>query len=453
MLTGKLLTLRSITAGTATAGLLVAGALAAAPAAGAMALADPVAGPILNVSTPCPGQNAEVWQAVDRATGDIYEAWIGCNGIGFSRSTDGGKTFSAGRELPFSGGAWDPAVTVGPDGKVYVAFMKTTGTTTYPVVDISANHGGSFPVVSKLLPPKAGNWGDRDFIAIGPRNQIYVTWDYGPKNNIKFVCDPTGSCSFSAGDVNAVLQRSLDGGKTWSMIIPISPGYPASGADSAPIVVEPNGHLDVLYQGYQVLNKTTDKFGVAHEYFTSSINRGLTWSAPKRIGPVGLNMNQGEWWIDGSIGADSAGNLYATWDTQSGGVDLAWLAYSTNHGVTWSKLVPVTTDQDKAMHLVQVVGGAPGIAYVGLLTNSSPNGYAQYLRPFSIASGWLTTAPLLVSQTQFGNASVWPGDTFGLSVRPGGGPGSRRVSVSWGSGLGSSAANSQIWQSTVTGLP
>ena len=47
-------------------------------------------------------------------------------------------------------------------------------------------------------------------------------------------------------------------------------------------------------------------------------------------------MSLPEWWIDGALGIDAAGNLYATWDTQAASGDIGWLAYSSNHGVTWS---------------------------------------------------------------------------------------------------------------------
>jgi hypothetical protein len=72
----------------------------------------------------------------------------------------------------------------------------------------------------------------------------------------------------------------------------------------------------------------------AHSYFTSSADGGKTWSAPVRVGPRRLTMSLAEWWIDGAIGSDSAGNLYITWDSQTGKRDIGWLSYSTDHGRT-----------------------------------------------------------------------------------------------------------------------
>ena len=94
-------------------------------------------------------------------------------------------------------------------------------------------------------------------------------------------------------------------------------------------------------------------------------------------------------------------------------------------------------------HITQVAGGAAGIAYVGWLTSSTPQGYSQYLRTFSIRSGWISD-PVRVSN-QYGDTSVWPGDTFGISTM---GPG--QVVVSWGSATPTTGKKSQIWAAPVS---
>jgi hypothetical protein len=408
---------------------------------------------VSNVSGGCAGQNAEVEQAADPVRGYVYEAWIGCDGIGFARSADGGLHFGPPMSVPGSAQGWDPAVAVAHDGTVYVSYMVSANGYSYPVVAASFDHGRTFPQVSSLIPPVKGNWGDRDFIAVSPHGSVYVTWDYGPSASaMKFICTSGGSCGYSAGDVNVVVQKSTNGGKTWGPIIHVSPGFPASGGDSAPLVVEPGGRIDVAYQGYRITNDQTYAMAPAHTYFTSSSDGGATWSAPVRIGPSNLTMSLSEWWIDGAISIDKAGNLYATWDTQNGGQDIGWLSYSTDHGRTWSPLVRVTPGTNDAVHIVEVAGGRPGTAYVGWLTDSSPQGYALYLREFSIRRGWVS-APVQVSR-QFGNDSIWPGDTFGISVLSGNRGegrwlGGQRVAVSWGSAVGTSP-DSEIYAADAT---
>jgi hypothetical protein len=414
-------------------------------------------GPIAEISHGCPGQNSEVEQAVDPARDYVYEEWIGCgNHIGFAASLDGGLHFGKPVILADSTGSWDPSVAVAPSGAVYVAFMRATANHMFPVVEVSFDHGQTFPQVTQLAPAAPGNWGDRDFIAIAPAGTAYLTWDYGPSaREIKLICSKGGSCSFTAGDLNIVVQRSSDTGRTWSPIVHVSPGFPAGGGDAAPLLVLPDGHLYAEYQGYDVTNPAKLTLGTAHSFATSSGDDGSTWSTPVRVGPAQPAMNDSEWWIDGAISADANGNLYVTWDTQTGGADVGWLAYSTDHGERWSRPQRVTPDTDQATHIVEVVGGQPGVAYVGWLADGSPSGYALYLRAFSIRTGWLSRR-ITVSRA-YGNASIWPGDTFGLSSLPplGAGPKAHwpRVVVSWGSAIGGAGALAQDRAAVVSFQP
>jgi len=180
----------------------------------------------------------------------------------------------------------------------------------------------------------------------------------------------------------------------------------------------------------------------AHSFFTSSTDGGKTWSTPVQVGPDNLTMSLAEWWIDGALGMDTAGNLYITWDSQGSTEDVGWFSFSTDHGRHWSALARVTPDtNDLAPHITEVAGGGPGIAYVGWLTNA-PGGYAQYIRPFKIGKGWLSD-PIQVS-SQLGDASTWPGDTFGISTLS-----PTHVTLSWGSAVPATGKKSQIFYSTV----
>jgi hypothetical protein len=155
------------------------------------------------------------------------------------------------------------------------------------------------------------------------------------------------------------------------------------------------------------------------------------------------------WWIDGDLSRDRAGNLYATWDTQTAAGDIGWLSYSADHGRTWSKPRRVTQDKANSLHIVESVGAGPGLADVAWQTDSSPNkGYATFLRPFSIRKGWL--APAIRVSTGFGNSKIWPGDTFGLSLLPGahGDFAPDRVGLTFGSAVGTSP-NSEIYAVSV----
>jgi BNR/Asp-box repeat len=418
--------------------------------------------PATRVST-CSGQNAEVEQATDPARGYVYEDWMaaGCHNIAFSRSTDGGRTFSAPIGLPGSPGstvnAWDPALTVGSDGTVYAAFMIAKNGGWFPVVATSFDHGATFEQVAYLQPPDPKNWGDRDFLAVDPTspNIVYLTYDYGPnRTSVTFLCAANGSCGFATGDLNVVLQKSTDYGKTWSAQFHVSPGFPASGGDSAPLIVEPNHRIDLLYQGYKITNTTTYAMDPGHEFYTSSTTGGAKWSPPVEIGPdtLNLSMSLAEWWIDGALAVDARGTLYASWDSQDsvGNKDTGWLSYSTDHGQTWSPLIQVT-DTVNVAHIMEVTAGPAGTVYVSWLSTASPTtnaltaGYSQYLRPYAIGTGWLTP-PIQVSGSIYGDPNTWPGDTTGLSTLA-----SNQVVLSWGSGvITNNQPKSEIFSAVVT---
>src|SRR5438067_4720202 len=274
------------------------GLFAASPAFGSSLSYAP--GPVSDLSTSCSGQNAEVEQAADQAAGNVYEVWMGCRGIAFARSTDGGATFEQPISLPGTVGSnyntWDPAVTAGPDGTVYAVFMRTKASQWYPVVDASFDHGRTFTQSTELIPPDPKNWGDRPFIAAGANGAVYVTWDYGPdRGTVTELCAANGSCGFATGQLNVVMQRSADHGRSFGAMTYVSPAFPASGADSAPMVVEPSGRIDVLYQGYEITDTTTYSMNPGYSYFTSSTDGGATWSAPVRLGPDSGTMSLDEW--------------------------------------------------------------------------------------------------------------------------------------------------------------
>ena len=426
--------------------------LAACGAAEPAAPARPETAKALLVSR-CPGpSNAEVVQAVDGRY--VYEAWIGCNhSIGFARSSDGGKSFGASRVVPGSHRkdlhSWDPAVTVAPDGTVYVAFMvgpaegaSANSDPMQPVLAVSHDHGRSFDRFTTLPVPAGkgvGNWGDRPFVAAGRNGAVYMTWDYGPRRDqVRIVCPPTSSCFFTEGDFNAVLQKSTDGGRTWTSPAPISPGFPLGGVYSAPVVAEPDGALDVLYWQHPT-DPQTLRVSPGHEYFVRSTNGGSTWSRPVAVGARAGTIGLQEWWIDGSLAVDRAGTLYAGWDTQRGSRDTAWLAWSTNGGRRWS--APVRVASSRTEHLTEIAPAGPRNVYVAWQTVVPGKGYATFLRRYAVGSGW--TGPAKRMSPAYGKPKIWPGDTFGLSSKGG------AAILSWGSAI-KGHVSSEIYSATAT---
>src|SRR2546428_11415549 len=105
--------------------------------------------PIAEVSQACDsGQNAEVEQAVDAALGYVYETWMGCQGIAFARSTDGGLTIDTPLHVPESLGSnvtpLDPAVAFGPDGDGDAALMLAKASPRYPCIPAAFDPRSTF---------------------------------------------------------------------------------------------------------------------------------------------------------------------------------------------------------------------------------------------------------------------------------------------------------------------
>jgi len=436
--------------------MVLIGAIAMGVASSARAVGYSV-GQITEVSSGCP-ETGDVSEAADPPRGDVYVAFEGCdhdNAIGFVRSTDAGAGYSEPVALPGSQGGWDPSVAVAPDGTLYVAFMNTADRREYPLIDVSHDQGRTFTVESSLQPQQAGNWGDAEYIAVAPDGTLYVAWAYGPsKSEVRERCAAHGSCFSVRGDLNVVVQSSSNDGTSFGPMSVVTPRYPDAGTDEGAIAVEGNGQVDVLYQGYEVVNPKTLKLENGHEYFTSSSDEGRTWSTPQAVGPGAGVTTIDEWWNDGSIAADPSGDLYATWDTQAGaganGTDTGWLSFSTDGGREWSAPVQAPAEQGGVPHIMEVTGGPPGEAYVGWLTDSAPGGWAQYLRTFSVsedggAGGWLS-APQQIS-SRFGDPAVAPGDTFGIATLS-----PAELVLGWGSAVPGSHRETSVFAAPVSVL-
>ncbi len=414
-------------------------------------------GPISDVSVGCPG-TGDISEAVDPTRDYVYQEFEGCdggNGVGFARSTTGGDSYTAPVALPGSNGGWDPWLAVAPNGTLYAAFMNTIGDRTYPIIDVSHDYGSTFSVERSLKPTRGRNWGDADYIAVGSNGTLYVAWDYGPSNAaVKLRCSPNGSCWATNGDLNVVVQSSTDDAETFTPMSVVNPGYPDAGADEGDLTVAPDGALDVLYQDYEVVNPKTLKLAVGHEYFATSTDGGRTWSAPVEVGASAGQITVNEWWNDGAIATDSAGDLYATWDTQGKDeghrTDIGWVSFSTDGGQEWSAPVQATPDQKDVPHITEVTGAGPGEAYVAWLSSSNPSGYALYLRTLSIGADgvgvWLSDA-VQISQ-QFGKANVFPGDTFGIATFS-----PTSLALSWGSAVPGSGGSDAVFAAPVSVVP
>jgi photosystem II stability/assembly factor-like uncharacterized protein len=403
-------------------------------------------GPEIPVSWSLSGRNWEAVEAVDPVHHYIYALWIGWQGIGFSRSTDGGASFQPAIFLPGSDDifnntsystSWDPAIVTSANGTIYAAYMYYNTSrlpgklprVDAPVVAVSYNFGRSFAFHSIVNHTSGLSSNDREYLAVAPSGDVYVTWDYSPNGSLDSYKCYLGSCSFAAGDYNAVFTRSTDGGHTWSRIVAVSPGYPYGGAIAAPLLVEPNGRIDVLYNAHHT-NLTTLKLTGGLEYFTTSTDRGRTWSTPVVVGNPAYITRDVNKWIDGSLALGAGGVLFVTYDSQRPYGDIGWLLYSTDHGRTWSTPIRATPGTTGADHIIQVTAGPQGQAYVGWIANDSKRGWSAYVAVFSFAHSHPQLSSPIRVNSYYGSLALWEGDTIGLVYL-----GDQHVSMAWAVGV------------------
>ncbi len=265
---------------------------------------------------------------------NVYVAWAryttdsdqGSNQILFSRSTDGGATYS--NPMPISFGTPGfvgqrdlAAVKVGPDGTVYVVWLDTVNRQSVYRLAISHDGGQTFQAqnitvaastddsvdpapgsrFSQILRPSPS-------VSIAPNGTLYVAW--GNRTG-----DPV------SGHAVVLLAKSTDGGLTWSA--PVVAGD-VSGRSGfvASVAADPNNNVNVAFTALDdVPTGTAPGAGVVHydTYLTRSTNGGASFSSPQLIStatsdPDGSSSNSlGGQAVGGIAAAADAAHVYVVW--------------------------------------------------------------------------------------------------------------------------------------------
>jgi hypothetical protein len=265
---------------------------------------------------------------------NVYVAWArfttdsdkGSNQILFSRSTDGGATYSNPKPISFGTtyyvGRRDlAAVKVGPDGTVYVVWLDTVnkqvvyrlaishdGGQTFRAQNITVAvstddfvdplPGSSFSQFTRLLPS----------LSIAPNGTLYVAW--GNRTG-----DPTG------GHAVVLLAQSTDSGLTWSAPV-VAGDVSGRSAFVASVAADPNNNVNVAFTALDdVPTGTAPGAGVVHfdTYLTRSTNGGASFSSPLLISaatsdPDGSSTNSLVAQTVGGITAVAdASHVYVVW--------------------------------------------------------------------------------------------------------------------------------------------
>jgi hypothetical protein len=229
--------------------------------------------------------------------GTVYVSWTLFQGgpgraepIMLSRSTDGGRTFSAAQQLTPAhnnnsiGGRQGSAVRTAPNGDVYVFFESGTqinGAKTDAQMFVKSTDGGvhfsnqavASPVVDIPSPLPSASFRNDSFpsVDVGPDGKVFVAW-----------------ADFRNGHGQVLLTTSADGGASWTGAS-VALDVPGRSAFFPGVAVSADGHkVSVATQALDAKPAGTQPgAGVVHydSYFAESVN-GSTFSSPLKISTV-----------------------------------------------------------------------------------------------------------------------------------------------------------------------
>lgn len=208
--------------------------------------------------------------------------------IVFSRSTDGGASFSAPVRVSPGGTETvqgsEPAV--GPNGEVYVAWFRWSPSPSGIFIAKSANGGASFGppnlvapakwigfgVPLRFLPSLVGNFRVNSFprIDVDPANgNVYITY--------------AANRSGAGGDTADVFfTRSTDGGATWSVPIRVNDDSTKNDQFFPDIAVNQDGVIEAMWY-----DRRLDSDNVKIDVFKAqSTDGGLSFGANERVTSV-----------------------------------------------------------------------------------------------------------------------------------------------------------------------
>ena len=242
--------------------------------------------------------------AVD-SNGTIYMAWEDDtntnSNILFSRSTDGGVTFSTPVNLSnTSGFSFNPRIAVGSAGNVNVVWEDDTPGNTVIMFSHSTNAGVSFTAAVNLSNDSADSGSQQ--IAADTAGNIYVVWEHDSLN------------------MGIFFSRSTDGGNTF--VGPAALSTNASGSFSPQIAMDLNGNISIVWEDDTAVTSDIS--------FSHSSDHGANFSIPES-----LSLHTGNS-MGAQIGIDLNGNIDVVWANNSAGSLDIFFSRSSDGGTTFS---------------------------------------------------------------------------------------------------------------------
>jgi hypothetical protein len=289
------------------------------------------------------------WMEIDanspeasQCSGNIYVAYtdfhtsFGGSPIKFSRSTDGGATFSPTKTISTGGSSGTPHnqgvdIAVASDGTIYVAYgaFQGGGSAFNGIAIVKSTDCGrkwSQPVfVGSINDPQAPGVAFRT-----PAFAFVAVDDTDP--NIVYVAYQSLS-----GDYDIYVQRSMDAGATWGAPVQVNED-PGTRHQIFPTIEVSNGALHIAW--YDFRHSTTASNEALDVYYASTNNAGFTYptfSENVRVTDVSHNGNCLMFGGGTAAFHGDYNELDAYWDGTNHVVYVAW---ADNRDVTPCDLDP-----------------------------------------------------------------------------------------------------------------
>lgn len=231
------------------------------------------------------------WMTIDTTTGpgrgNIYQYWSpwytysGNTTNMFSRSTDGGLTWSTPTLIP-NYPFWG-TLDIGPKGELYVVGFDGAGFWAYR--STNAPNPALTPVFDLVRPVNLGGalvYGAQGVNPGGLLGQPWIAVDRSggsQHGNAYVLCSVSGS----GNPINVMFSRSSDGGLTWSAPLRLNDDAANQNAYHwfGTLSVAPNGRIDACWNDTR--NSTNN--AVSELYYTWSEDGGRTWANNRPLSP------------------------------------------------------------------------------------------------------------------------------------------------------------------------
>jgi hypothetical protein len=288
--------------------------------------ADPPFGPNTRVSdvSLIPDNENKWWPSIATDNeGNIFIVWDDqrdwYSDIYFSKSTDGGNTFSLDKKISDDLTKYSqlrPAIAVDDEGSIYVVWIDRRNSNYDVYFTNSTDGGNTFSENKKVndVDIKVG-YGTPAIAAYGSGN-ILIAWE-----DVRD--DANGDIYFA---------NSTDGGYTFSPNKKVNDDGIGNTQEDPSIAVDNNEKIYIAW--------SDDRDGDDDIYISNSTDGGNSFSPNVKIN----NETSSTWHREPSLAVDAAGVIYVTWAKSISGDSNISFSYSTDGGNTFSENKTVNDD-------------------------------------------------------------------------------------------------------------